>query len=296
MKGAREIVKKLALRECTAMEVLVVYTGIAFLMVAPQYKNAMGLEPRFYIYIAIKSFVIFLAWILGFKAISRLPLSVYAILDLSRVLFATMLGVVVLNEVMGLGQYIGLVLVSTGLVLLKYRPKKIVSLLSGRHKGSGETADAVAVVSGNTKADEEEMEPLYVICALLSCVLNAVSGLLDKILMKDISSTQLQFWYMLILLAFYLIFTVVTRTKISVKSLTNKWIWLLSLMFVLADKALFVANSSPDSKITMMTLIKQSACIVTILGGKLVFKEKNIAYKLFCAAVIVIGILFGTIL
>lgn len=42
-----------------------------------------------------------------------------------------------------------------------------------------------------------------------------------------------------------------------------------------------------------MTLLKQSGCIVTILAGKFIFKEKNIGYKLFCAAVIVAGIVIG---
>jgi len=32
---------------------------------------------------------------------------------------------------------------------------------------------------------------------------------------------------------------------------------------------------------------------VTILAGKFIFKEKKAGYKLFCAAVIVIGIVIG---
>ena len=66
-------------------------------------------------------------------------------------------------------------------------------------------------------------------------------------------------------------------------------------MFILADRALFIANQDPDSKVTVMTLIKQSGCIVTILGGRLVFKEKNIVHKLICAAVIVAGIVIGVL-
>ncbi|MGN0381246.1 MAG: hypothetical protein ACI4EP_05145, partial [Suilimivivens sp.] len=62
---------------------------------------------------------------------------------------------------------------------------------------------------------------------------------------------------------------------------------------VAADKALFIANGMEQSRITVMTLLKQSGCIVTILAGKFIFKEKNIGYKLFCAAVIVAGIVIG---
>ena len=64
-------------------------------------------------------------------------------------------------------------------------------------------------------------------------------------------------------------------------------------MFILADRALFIANEIPDSKVTVMTLIKQSGCLVSIVGGRLFFKEKNIGFKLVCAGVIIAGIVIG---
>ena len=85
----------------------------------------------------------------------------------------------------------------------------------------------------------------------------------------------------------------VTRTKLSKDVWKNGWIWLLSILFVAADKALFIANGMADSRITIMTLLKQSGCVVAILAGKLIFKEKNIGYKLFCASIIVLGIVIG---
>ena len=66
-------------------------------------------------------------------------------------------------------------------------------------------------------------------------------------------------------------------------------------MFVIGDKALFIANGAGESRITIMTLIKQSCCIVTILAGKVIFKEKQVGYKLFCAAVIIVGIVVSVL-
>ena len=126
-------------------------------------------------------------------------------------------------------------------------------------------------------------------------MLNAVSGFLDKVLMKDISSSQLQFWYMLFLITYYLIYVLIFRVKISPAVFKNGWVWLLAIMFVIGDKALFIANGNPASKITIMTLIKQAGCLVTILGGKFVFKEKNTGYRLFCACIIIVGIVMGVI-
>lgn len=270
LKGVREIVKKKALEKNSTIEVLFMYTFLSFVLVLPSAGVSLGMEPRFYLYVAVKSFVIFLAWMCSFRAIKRMPISLYGVLDLSRVLFATLLGVAVLQEALGAFQVTGLFLVSAGLLLLKYHPRSV----------------------RETAADAVEVR--YVVMAFASCLLNAVSGLLDKILMKDITSSQLQFWYLLFLTLFYLLFILISRTPVNWKrALCNKWVWLLSMLIVIADRALFVANGMEGSRVTVMTLLKQAGSVVTILAGRFLFKEKNTTHKLVCAAVIIAGIVIG---
>lgn len=310
LKGAREIVKKKALAKSSVIEVLFFYTLLGFLFVTPQVPSAMGLEPKYYFWIALKSFVIFLAWICSFKAIKKMPISLYGVLDLSRVLFATLLGVVVLQETLNTHQMIGLVFVSAGLLLLKFKPSVLLKKLQKnlqRKRTNGckdqtvpgqsdqvmDITDAVTGGSAAVRQSGNEVSVILVLFAFASCMLNAVSGLMDKLLMKNISSSQLQFWYMLFLVLYYLIYILCSHTRIRKEVWKNGWIWLLAILFVIADKALFVANGIPDSRITIMTLLKQSGCVVTILAGKFIFREKNVGYKLFCAAVIVIGIVIG---
>ncbi len=276
IKGIREIVKKKALQKNGTIEVLFLYTLLAFVIVLPDAKNAMGVEIKYYFFIGLKSFVIFLAWIFSFKAIKKMPISLYGVLDLSRVLFATLLGVIVLQEALGTFQVIGLVLVSAGLLLLKYRP--------GKKAPDGQAAGA----------DKEKVDVRIVLMAFASCLFNAISGLLDKLLMKDINSSQLQFWYLLFLVLFYLLFILVTRTKIQFFSvLKNYWVWILSILIVAADRVLFLANGMDGSRVTVMTLLKQAGCVVTILAGRFLFHEKNTGHKLFCAAIIIAGIVIG---
>lgn len=249
------------------------YTFLSFAIVLPTAKQAMGVEPRLYFYIAMKSFVIFLAWMCSFYAIKRMPISLYGVLDLSRVLFATLLGVIVLQETLGGPQLIGLLFVSAGLLFLKYKPKSL------REAGT---------LAG------EKVEAKVVVMAFLSCLFNAFSGLLDKLLMREITSSQLQFWYLLFLVLFYLAFILISRTPVNWKrAVCNKWVWLLSLLIVIADRALFVANGMEGSKVTVMTLLKQAGCVVTILAGRILFREKNTGHKLVCAAIIVAGIVIG---
>lgn len=277
-KGGREICKKKALTKNSVIEVLFFYTLVSFIFVTPEVVHAGGLKVNQYLLIALKSFVIFAAWICSFNAIKKLPVSVMGILDLSRVIFATLMGVAFLGEVMGTLQIWGLAFVASGLLMLPL-PNALM------HKK-------------NMPANEKEsVKPGYVVLALISCILNAVSGTMDKYLMStDMTSGQLQFWYMLFLVAYYGIYILIKRIHINWKSLLkNYWIWILSILFVLADRALFIANGYPDSKVTVMTLIKQSGCLVTILGGKFIFKEKNILYKLICAAVIIAGIVIAVL-
>lgn len=274
LKGAREILKKKALEKNSTIEVLFMYTLLSFLIVLPDAENAAGMELRFYFYIAAKSFVIFLAWMCSFKAIRKMPISLYGVLDLSRVMFATLLGVIVLHEVLSGHQVVGLLFVSAGLLLLKYRPRR------GQRAETEQTSQGVGLV--------------YVVMAFASCMLNALSGLLDKILMRDISSAQLQFWYMLFLVLFYLLYILLTRTPVDLKSVVrNRWVWMLSILFVIADRALFIANGMPGSRITVMTLLKQAGCVVTILAGKYLFREKDTAHKMVCALIIIAGIVIG---
>lgn len=306
LKGAREIAKKKAMEKNTVMEVLVIYTLLSFVFVIPQAPQAGGLEPIYFLWIAIKSFSIFLAWICSFRSLKKLPVSVYGVLDLSRILFATSLGVLVLGETIATFQGIGLIFVCCGLVLLKFKPaflKKLfhvdespITLTPDTVVKSDETTEISSnCIQNNTPVKQEKSVNFYIFLAFLSCMLNAVSGFLDKVLMKDISSSQLQFWYMLFLITYYLIYVLIFRVKISPTVLKNGWVWLLAIMFVIGDKALFIANGDPASKITIMTLIKQAGCLVTILGGKFVFKEKNTGYRMFCACIIIVGIVMGVI-
>lgn len=272
-KGTREIVKKKSLNKSSVLEVLLFYTLFGFLLVCPDAGNAGGVPAGQMGLIALKSFVIFVAWMCSFKAIKKMPISLYGILDLSRVLFATFLAMFVLHETLTLYQIVGLMLVCLGLLMLKGLPWQ-----------------------KKKESEKESVKPMIVLLAFISCLLNAVSGLLDKILMKDVTSAQLQFWYMLFLVGFYLVYIILSKTKIRIaQSLKNPWIWLLAILFIIADRALFMANGDPASKISVMTLIKQSGCLVTIIGGKLIFHEKNIRYKLICAAVVVTGIVIGVL-
>lgn len=283
IKGLREICKKKSLEKNSVTEVLLVYTFLSLLICTPQIPNAVGLTVNQYLWIALKSFVIFIAWMAGFKAIKKLPISLCGVLDLSRVLFASLLGVVVLGEKITFFKGIGLLFVSMGLLFLKFNP------FLKRDRVSSSESNSIAI----TEEQKKSSNAFFICLAFLSCILNAVSGLLDKILMKEMNSSQLQFWYTFFLVVYYSIYALVRRVKINKGIWKNIWVWFLAVGIIVMDKALFIANGYPESQVTIMTMIKQSSVIIAILSGKFIFREKNILQKMICAAIIIIGILIG---
>ena len=270
LKGAREPIKKGVLRDVGVLTALFVYTFVGFLMSAPTAEGVFSVTPFAFLLVVIKSLVIFVAWILAFLAIKKVPVSVYGICDMSRVIFSTLLGVVFLGESLTLKGIISLILVVLGLYF------------------------------ANTKkaAQKENYKMKYIWIILIECFLNAVSGTMDKYIMStgEITSSALQFWFMLLLSVFYLGYILIKREKLELKkAFTNPWLYVLSFSLVLGDRMLFIANADPESQVTVMTLIKQSSAIVTIILGRLIYKEKNILKKLICAGIILAGITLAVI-
>lgn len=280
LKGIRDIAKKQALTRNGVVEVLFVYTALAFIFTIPTSGHIGGVPGKELLMIAFKSFIIFIAFLCSFYAIEKMPVSLYGVIDLSRMLFAMILGVIVVKEVLKWNQYISIVLIACGLLLLKYKPR----------------AEREALKNG-VAAGEHVATYIYIL-AFVSTFLNAVSGVMDKILMSggNVTSGQLQFWYMLFMVAYYGIYVLITRTKINWKSvLMNPYVWVISILFVVADRCLFIANGYANSRVTIMTLLKQVCCIVTIAGGRIIFKEKNTFQRFICAAIIIAGIVISVL-
>lgn len=264
-KGVRDTMKKLALNKSSLIEVLFFHALLAFVLVIPTSKDIFGIPDIFYMLIFFKSLFVFFAWIFSYKSICKMPISSYGLIDVSGVIFSALMGVFILGEHLDFANVIGILLVILGLYFVNF-----------------------------TKMTNKESKPKYILLALFGCLLNAASGTLDKVYTKYVTPGQLQFWFMFYMVILYLAYIFASKQRVSIKSaFKNYWIILMSILFVISDRVLFIANSDPASKVTIMTLLKQSCVIVSIFLGKFVFKEKNILYKFLCSLLIIIGIMFA---
>lgn len=265
LKGSRESIKKALLKKVNVLTSLFVYTFVGFLMTIPTASGVFDVPPQIFGWIFVKSGSLFVAWILSFTILKKLPISTYGVTDMSRVIFSTLMGVIFLHETLTVKGVISLLLVVTGLY----------------------------IANRNAAASKEGYQIGQIWLLFLACFLNGVSGIMDKHIMSTgmITSSALQFWFMLILSMMYLAYILIKKEKLELKkALTNPWMYALSFSLVLGDRLLFIANSDPASRVTVMTLIKQCSAVVTIVLGKVLYHEKHIAKKLLCALIILLGI------
>ena len=285
-KSIREVLKKKSMEKCSVIEVLFFYTLFAFILTIP-FSIGQGIFEvnfKYQLFIILKSVMIFIAWLCAMTAIKKLPLGIYCVMDMGRMLFSIVLGIIFLGESLGLLQGIGMVLVLVGVTVVNFK----------KDKKTGENTTYKAI-------------PLI----LISCLFNGLSSVIDKFTLSEtfdksffngelISDAQMQFWYMLYLTSLYGLYIlarfIFKKEKINAKkALTCPYIYVLSILFMLADKAMFIANSNPNSKVITLTVLQQVSVLVTILLGKILYKEKNILYRSFCAILIIAGIIISVI-
>ena len=70
----------------------------------------------------------------------------------------------------------------------------------------------------------------------------------------------------------------------------NYWIPLTSICLVIGEKFLFMATENPNSKVIIITMLKQMSAIISIILGKYIFNEKDALKKLLYSVLIIIGV------
>lgn len=265
-----ECSKKKAIRNNSIYEVLALFTTIAFLLFLPFAKDAFLIDYNYILLIVLKALVIVVGWILGLKAIEKLQLSIYSLLKISTIIFSVLLSNIILKESLTITTFIGITIVILGLVLV--------------NKTTGTN-------------DKKKNEIKAIIFLLISCFLSSISSILDKVILLHVTSSQLQFWFLLFLMTSYCLILLIKNKKINIRKLSkNYWIILSAIFLVLSDRAVFKANEIVDSKVIIMTMLKQLSAVVSILLGKIFFNEKDIIKKLMFSLLIILGIFIMIVL
>jgi drug/metabolite transporter (DMT)-like permease len=261
--------KKKAIEKNSVYEVLACFSLIAFMLSALISKNVMDIELSNVLIIFVKSLIIVIAWIISLKALEKMPVSLYSVLNLSRIIFSVIMSVIFFGERITVTILLGIIIVLVGLILVN---------------------------RNSSKKDNKETSLKAVIMVVISCLLNSFSAIIDKKVLLNITSDQLQFWFLLFLTIMYWLILLFQKRKLNFKNIKkNYWIIIIAICLTIGDKFLFMANEIPESKVSIMTIVKQFSAIEAIILGKIIFKEKNIINKLLCSLLIVVGIVLTLI-
>lgn len=197
-----------------------------------------------------------------------MQISLYSMIKISKIIFSVLLSYLFLGEKITFITLIGMSIIILGLILVNRTVNK-----------------------------EENKEKSFklVILLVISCLLNSISAIIDKKVLLHITSGQLQFWFLLFLTIYYWIILIIKKEKISFKEIRkNYWIPIVAITLVVGDRFLFIANENTESKVIIMTMLKQLSVIISTILGKVVFKEKDIIKKLLYSILIIggIGVMF----
>ena len=264
LTGFYECSKKKAVEKNFVYDVLATMSVTAFLLAALTCKNVFSAQPLAILVIFIKSAAVVTAWTISLYVVRKMTMSLYGIINLSRIIFTTMLSCLFLGEVLTIPTIVGMILVIGGLFLANRVDHK---------KGANGT----------------DIKNIFLL--LFSCLLHSVTSIMDKKILVYISADQMQFWFLLFMAILCVAVLSTRKEKNGFKNIKNNyWAILAGVCLVVQDKFLFAATKIPERKIAIMILIKQLCAIEAILFGKIMFKEKNIIKKLLCCILIIFGI------
>ena len=263
-----ESAKKKAVERNSIYEVLANFSLIAFLLTFFITKDAFKIDYSYLPLIFFKASIIVIAWILGVTVLEKMQISLYSMIKISRIIFSVLLSYLFLGEKITFITLIGMSIIILGLILVN----KTLN-----------------------KEERKEKSIKLVILLLISCLLNSISAIIDKKILLHITSGQLQFWFLLFLTMYYWVILLMKKEKINYKEIKkNYWIPVAAIALVVGDRFLFIANENVDSQVIIMTMLKQLSVIISIILGKIIFKEKEITKKLLYSMLIIggIGIMF----
>lgn len=230
------------------------------------YVPSVSLETHGYIF--IKSVIVLTSWIFGYFAIKHLPLTITGPINATRPVMTLLGALFIFGERLNLFQWIGVIITIISFFLLS---------LSGKKEG----------ISFHKNK--------WIFFMVLAAVAGAVSGLYDKFLMQQFSSTAVQYWFNTYQCLLMLIVLLTLWYPKRERTTTFKWKWsiiLVSVFLTIADFVYFYALTDSDAMISIVSMVRRSSVLVSFAGGVLFFHEKNLKGKAIDLVLIIVAMFF----
>ncbi len=267
--GLYDVAKKQAVSKNGVLSVLLLATALSTLLLSPClfiYKGTLSEH----LALMLKAVIVTTAWISGMVGLKLLPITTASMIKASRPFFVVLLSILIFGERLNWQQWTGV-----GLALLSLT---LLSLGSRSESGSPSYSKGVTAM-------------------VISVVAGVGSALYDKVIMSTLQLHPLfvQSWsnfYIVICLALCIALRLLAGRR---ESTPLRWDWTLLLIAVLitaADMLYFVALRQEGALLSVISLLRRCAVIVTFAVGAIFFKEKKIKAKAFDLAILLAGMVF----
>ncbi len=280
--GLHNLCKKHAVQGNDVFPVLLGTILSGFLLLLPffiisVYFPRYALKIGFYItdiswkihgFIAIKSMIMASSWILAYKALKYLPITIVTPIRSAGPFFTFIGAILIYKESPNTWQWIGFFLIIFSVFLYSRIGKK----------------EGI-----NFKTNK------WIFAIIGATFLGASSGLYDKFLIQrlELNPQTLQFWFCFYATLILIVILAVIWFPHTKKRAAFKWRWSIPAVGILlqaADYFYFKALQNPEALIMLLSAIKRSQILIAVVIGGLIFKEKNKRKKLIPLAGIMIGV------
>ena len=261
--GFYDITKKQALAKNGPIEVLFAATAISTLLLSPCFFLYSG-PFQHHLMLMMKAVLVSASWISGMYALKLLPITTVSPLKATRPFFVVLLSLLIFGEKLNALQYAGVALALASIALTSFSGRRDAA---GDGSRAGYVAIAVSIAAG------------------------VASALYDKHIMVQMHPLFVQSWtnlYITLVVGLYLMI----GRKVSRSSAPFRWDWILLLTAVLitgADMAYFFALGNEGALLSVISIVRRAAVLVTFVFGALIFKEKNIGGKAFALLLLLAG-------
>lgn len=225
-------------------------------------------------YAILKAVIVLSCWICGYYAIKQLPITIVGPINALRPVMTLVGALLIYGERLNLWQWLGVCLALLGLYLLSRSGKK----------------------EGIRFAHNR-----WILLLLLAAMFGSASGLYDKFLMMPVEQGGVgmdklfvQGWFNLYqagMMLCVLLFLWWPKRKTNT---AFHWHWsipLISLFLTFADLAYYYALSSPETMISIVSMVRRGSVLVSFAFGAWIFHEKNLRSKAFDLFLVLLSML-----
>lgn len=284
--GFYDVSKKISLKDNAIIPVLFLNTLFCSLLFVPFIAlsgNAIGSDAFLYVpqtslheqvFIMLKAVIVLSSWILGYKAIKHLPLTIVGPINATRPVMVLMGALLLYGERLNLWQWAGVALSIVSFFMLSR---------SGRKEG---------IRFSHNK---------WIAFLIAAAVLGACSGLYDRLILAPVSegglglhrmTVQAYYNFYQCILMFVAMLTMWLPKRRS--STPLKWHWaipVISIFLSAADLAYFYALTKPDAMIAVVSMIRRGSVVVSFCIGSIFLHEKNLRSKFTDVILILLSML-----